>query len=219
MLHRIRIILPVFTLLMSLFTLQTAHAATIQLPQTGQTACYDAAHAPTACTNTTGQDGNMLAGVAWPNPRFTVNMQGDGITPNGTVTDNLTGLIWLTNANCTETVGGIAKGSGYLTWPNALTWSNNLASGACGLSDSSSAGQWRLPSRKELRSLVNRGEPNISTWLGTKGFSAVQVGDYWSSTTYAAYTGGAWGVSMYGGGGANGTKTYNHYVWPVRGGQ
>ena len=32
-------------------------------------------------------------GVAWPNPRFTDN-------GNGTVTDNLTGLIWLKNANC-----------------------------------------------------------------------------------------------------------------------
>ena len=65
---------------------------------------------------------------------------------NGTVTDNLTGLIWLKNANCTNTVGGVAKANGYLSWANALTWSNNLANGNCGLSDGSSAAgnQWHL---------------------------------------------------------------------------
>ncbi|MGA9347827.1 MAG: hypothetical protein WBW48_03355 [Anaerolineae bacterium] len=36
----------------------------------------------------TGEDGELLKGVTWPSPRFTDN-------GNGTVTDNLTGLIWL----------------------------------------------------------------------------------------------------------------------------
>ena len=35
-----------------------------------------------------GDDGDLEGGVAWPNPRFADN--GDG-----TITDNLTGLIWL----------------------------------------------------------------------------------------------------------------------------
>ena len=52
------------------------------LPKTGQTTSYAA-----------GDDGALQKGVAWPNPRFTDN-------GNGTVTDNLTGLIWLKNANC-----------------------------------------------------------------------------------------------------------------------
>ena len=52
------------------------------MPKTGQTTCY-----------ATGDDGDLEKGVAWPNPRFTDN-------GNGTVTDNLTGLIWLKNANC-----------------------------------------------------------------------------------------------------------------------
>jgi hypothetical protein len=219
MLHRIRIILPVFTLLMSLFTLQTAHAATIQLPQTGQTKCYDAAGTEiTPCTGT-GQDGDKLAGVAWPNPRFTVNMQGDGVTPNGTVTDTLTGLIWLTNANCTETVGGIAKGSGYLTWPNALTWCNNLASGACGLADGSVAGDWRLPNIVELKSLVDLSRSNPAL-PDNNHFSNVQSSWYWSSSALADYTGFAWdlntgdGFIRFGEG-----KASLKYVWPVRGGQ
>ena len=40
----------------------------------------------------TGQDGEIQAGVPWPNPRFTDN-------EDGTVTDHLTGLIWLKNGN------------------------------------------------------------------------------------------------------------------------
>ena len=52
------------------------------VPKTGQTTSY-----------ATGDDGELEKGVAWPNPRFTDNN-------NGTVTDNLTGLIWLKHANC-----------------------------------------------------------------------------------------------------------------------
>src|SRR5262245_34242284 len=40
----------------------------------------------------TGQDGDKQAGVPFPCPRFTDNR-------DGTVTDNLTGLVWLKNAN------------------------------------------------------------------------------------------------------------------------
>src|SRR5215831_10404550 len=54
------------------------------VPRTGQTTSYAA-----------GDDGALQKGVAWPTPRFTDNN-------NGTITDNLTGLIWLKNANCPE---------------------------------------------------------------------------------------------------------------------
>lgn len=50
------------------------------VPKTGQTQSY-----------TAGDDGDLQKGVAWPTPRFA----GNG---NGTVTDKLTGLIWLKNA-------------------------------------------------------------------------------------------------------------------------
>ena len=66
-------------------------AGTIQLPQTGQTKCYDTNGNQIPCAGT-GQDGEIQAGVAWPNPRFTDN-------GNGTVTDNLTGLMWTKDAN------------------------------------------------------------------------------------------------------------------------
>ena len=55
-------------------------------------------YAPVARTgqtesNRTHDDGDLERGVASPSPRFSDN-------GNGTVTDNLTGLIWLKNANC-----------------------------------------------------------------------------------------------------------------------
>ena len=63
---------------------------------------------------------------------------------DGTVTDCRTGLIWLKNANCTDTSNGIANPNGYLTWYDALTWAAGLENGLCGLTDGSSAGDWRL---------------------------------------------------------------------------
>ena len=58
----------------------------------------------------TGDDGALHKGVASPTPRFTDNN-------NGTVTDNLTGLIWMKNANA----------FGLKTWAEALTIANSLA--------------------------------------------------------------------------------------------
>ena len=197
-------------LIMSL--LSEAHAATIQLPASGQTSCYDTAGAVITCSGT-GQDGDKKMGVTWDDAtRFTSN-------GNGTITDNLTGLIWLQNANCTDSIGGITKASGTLAWANALTWSNNLASSKCGLTDGSSAGQWRLPTRKELKSLVNRGQANSATWLQTKGFTNVMASGYWSSSTDAGYTNDAWIVDISDGLMISDYKGYSYFVWAVRGGQ
>ena len=188
------------------------------VPKTGQTLCFDSLGATVPCAGT-GQDGALQKGVVWPNPRFTVS--------NGTVTDNLTGLIWLQNANCTDTAGGISKAVGILTWANALTWSNNLAGGNCGLTDGSTVGQWRLPNVKELQSLIDFAfsGPALSNTAGyghwTQGnpFTGVQSGNYWSSSTLAVTPFAAWYVDLKEGTVRNVLKTFTTYVWPVRGGQ
>ncbi|MDD2734857.1 MAG: DUF1566 domain-containing protein [Desulfuromonadaceae bacterium] len=197
-------------LFLSLYPL-AAQAGTIQLPATGQTTIY----AP-------GDDGDQPRGTVWPVPRFTENLNLAGVS-NGTITDNLTGLIWLKNANCTDTVGGIAKnvshyaGVGDLVWQQALQWSNALANGACGLSDNSVTGQWRLPNRKELMSLhdLSKNTPPLPTGYP---FTAVQGNLYWSSDTWASVTTRAWGVMMGQGALGSNFKTNAFYVLPVRGG-
>jgi hypothetical protein len=61
---------------------------------TGTIATYDAPVPKTGQTTSYADydDGYYEKGVSWPNPRFTKS--------NGTVTGNLTGLIWLEDANC-----------------------------------------------------------------------------------------------------------------------
>ena len=151
----------------------------------------------------------MKKGVAWPTPRFTDN-------GNGTVTDQLTGLIWMKNANA----------FGTKTWADALTAANNLKSGDAGLTDGSVKGDWRLPNLRELQSLIDYGffGPALPDTLGTgkwtegKPFQGVQSSYYWSSSTCAGSTASAWYVDFYDGVVGNGDKSSNGYVWCVRGG-
>jgi len=168
----------------------TGTRPTIPVPKSGQTTFY-----------ATGDDGNLQKGYAFPTPRFTDN-------GNGTVTDNATGLIWLKNANC----------PGEITWTTALNWSNTLANGSCGLSDGSTAGQWRLPNLRELQSLVvyNGNSPAVPSG---NPFANVLANDYWVSTTYAYSTSNAWVVELYDGSQHEDVKTDTNNVWPVRGGQ
>lgn len=145
-----------------------------------------------------GDDGDLEKGSDWPDPRFTDN--GDG-----TVTDNLTGLIWLKNANC----------FGQRNWATALTDSNSLANGSCGLTDGSAAGDWRLPNVKELQSLIDYGTYNVALPAGYP-FTDVQSSYYWSATTFADFTSGAWTVTMSYGSVTYTDKTEVIYVLPVR---
>ncbi len=175
-----------------------------------------------------GDDGDLQQGVAWPDPRFTDN--GDG-----SVTDNLTGLVWLKDADCRDTVSDVSRNKGFLTWDEALSWSRNLASGNCGLSDGSVAGDWRMPNREELESLIDFGNfsPALPDTRGTgqwsqgEPFDNVQNAFYWSSSTdYKAPYGqngvahfrGAWVVYMLSASVGSSKKTNVAFVLPVRGG-
>ena len=160
------------------------------VPKTGQTASY-----------ATGDDGDLERGIAWPNPRFTDN--GDG-----TVTDNLTGLTWLKNANC----------FGSKTWDQALSDANTLDSGECGLGDGSVEGDWRLPNVRELHSLVDYGRYTPALPAGHP-FTGVQSSGYWSSTTLTYVTSDAWTVGIGVGTVYSNPKGSGPYVWPVRGEQ
>jgi hypothetical protein len=165
----------------------------IQLPKTGQTISY-----------TTGDDGYFKKGVIWPAPRFVDNA-------NGTVTDNLTGLIWLKDANC----------FGTKTLAQALTFANKLASGACGLNDGSTAGMWRLPNVNELSSMVDISQFMQALPLGhpfTNVKIAARWGDYgyWSSTINVD-SGNQWFIEFYHGDVLSYTTNGRiGGIWPVR---
>jgi hypothetical protein len=179
------------------------------VPKTGQTTCHDASGTVIACGGT-GQDGEYQKGVSWPSPRFTNN-------GNGTVTDNLTGLIWLQDASCPN---------GQRNWSDALTFANSLydgwtgdgSGGDCGLTDGSSAGDWRLPNVRELQSLVDYGRA-VPALPSGHPFTGAGSSEYWSSTSYAGSPSYAWFVWMGAGIVDANDKTNTYEVWPVRGGQ
>jgi len=114
---------------------------------------------------------------------------------------------------------------GLTTWQEALNAANTLAAPACGLTDKSKAGDWRLPNVNELLSLIDYGflNPALSNaagnspWTEGDAFSDVQSTVYWSSTSVVGFSFAAWFISL-GNGSVNGAvKSDNYYVWPVRG--
>jgi Protein of unknown function (DUF1566) len=146
-----------------------------------------------------GSDGACAVEPSGPPPVLTDH--GDGTV---TVTDAFGQTTWLKNAGCADTVGGVAPASG-VSWPDAMAWSQALASGACGLSDGSHAGDWRLPDKVDLLRLqvdLASGNPFIN----------IQPGPYWSSWTY--WTDKADAVDMFTGEYFEDPKTNLFYVWP-----
>ena len=158
-------------------------------PKTGLTTSYG-----------TRDDGALKQGVAWPTPRLTDN-------GNGTVTDNLTGLIWMKNANA----------FGRRTWNVAMALANAMESGYGGLEDGSKVGDWRLPNARELQSLISYGSINPALPTGHP-FTGVALFYYWSSTTCKDVTTAAWTVSLDDGELGGGTKADTYLMWCVRGG-
>jgi len=120
-----------------------------------------------------------------------------GDNGNGTVTVN--GQVWLKDAECL----------GKMNWYDAMTRPGTLAHGQCGLTDNSKAGDWRLPSIDELKTIYS----------AKSQFRNVPADYYWSSSTRAYITCNAWYVSMSNGNVANDFKYNINYVWPVRAGQ
>jgi Protein of unknown function (DUF1566) len=180
------------------------------VPATGQTECFNVPGKVINCAGTE-QDGEIQAGAPLPNPRFVDNR-------NGTVTDRLTGLIWLKNADC---FGAVREDV-------ALGLAKTLANGPCGLSDHSIRGDWRLPNIKELESLIDFGfvSPPLSNAAGTAqwtqgdAFLNVRlVSAYWSSTSDAGGPFDALLIEMNGGRIFGLHKTNTALVWPVRGGE
>jgi quinol monooxygenase YgiN len=175
------------------------YVAEARIPQTGQKQCWNTSGAYVSCEGT-GQDGEIRAGVAWPEPRFTDN-------EDGTVTDRLSGLIWLKNADH----------FGLVPWSQALEKVKGLASGGGGgLEDGSKAGDWRLPNIREIQSLIDYSTAGPILPHGHP-FTNVRPSVYWTSTTLAAAPTLAWMMTLGIGPTVFDLKINPNRLWPVRG--
>jgi hypothetical protein len=152
---------------------------------------------------------------------------------NGTVTDNVTGLIWLKDGACIPATN----------WAAASQAAANLKDGDCAtadmgaLTDHSSPGDWRLPTRDEWAATIARavvlgcvnghapsllndqGDNCMFSATGTTSFLNARFQLYWSSTVneqfpteaYAAFTNQAGAI------GSVDRQTNSAIpVWPVR---
>jgi hypothetical protein len=115
---------------------------------------------------------------------------------DGTITDNLTQLIWQKAPN-----------NSALTWDQALMYAENLS-----LANGS---DWRLPNIKELQSLNNELATNPSVF--SPYFENLGVKFYWSSTTLPNQISRAWYWSTQFGITTYDTKTNANYVVCVKG--
>lgn len=160
---------------------------------TGQETCHDGQGHEIACRGS-GQDAEWRRGRAWPRPRF--------VEQDDSVQDRLTGLVWARHASLAEFP---------LTWGEALEFVARLnRQKTFGFSD------WRLPNRRELRSLISHQTRRPALPEG-QPFQNVFAGWYWSSTTAAISPAHAWYVDMDGGRMFYGGKDQSYMVWPVRG--
>ncbi len=116
---------------------------------------------------------------------------------DGTITDTHTGLMWAQASHVP------------VTWEGAITHCETLS--LAGHPD------WRLPNRNELTSLVDYSKYNPS--IDTAFFPGNQSSYYWSSTTHAYGSGGAWFVCFHYGLVNGNDKSNSYYVRAVRAGQ
>ena len=173
-----------------LFTSQNIFAY-VDIPETGETQSI-----------VTGDDADTLSGKSWPDQRFTDRH-------DGTIIDQVTGLMWLKDADCaTESTSGATTPF----WNDTFQFINNLNSGASNIHCDAyvkAYTDWRSPNVNEISSLMRAGlsSKTISNWLNipdnnSGGFSQTNLvaNPIWTSTTSAEDSDKAWIANLETGG-------------------
>lgn len=147
-----------------------AAGGTYMIPDTAITQCYDGSQALVSCP-TAGQDYYGQDAQFSPSSRQRSYTASGGIT----VTDNVTGLVWMWNGT-----------NSVLTWQDAMN--------ACGASSLGGASDWRLPDYHELSFLVDRSKYNNDPTID----AVFDCDDtyYWTSSGNAKLPDRAWYVSF-----------------------
>jgi len=193
-------------------------------PATGQTMCWDTAGdvilSCRVCWSTpgglikcgpNGHDGQIQAGATLA---YVDNS-------DGTITDTNTGLMW-EKLSYDQTIHD--RGKQY-RWDDAFAVKVATLNGGGGFAGH---GDWRVPNKKELESIVNAEvfNPAVSAAFNTgctpgctvTSCSCTQSGYHWSSSSYAYSPNYAWFVTFYHGLDGASSKTNMYYVRAVRGG-
>ncbi|OKY76083.1 MAG: hypothetical protein BM485_05430 [Desulfobulbaceae bacterium DB1] len=191
---RVRFLVCFFLLLIGLPEIVYA-----ELPRTGQRSCYDEKGVVIDHAGT-GQDGDLQAGGVWPDPRFSDN--GDG-----TITDHLTGLIWLQDGGCL----------GSLSWQGAMDAATNAGqkdekAKCAGLQ---AHDDWQVPEIDQLEGLFNAEEVSTPVWMNKQRFRNIQPGLYWSRTGSTNQY-GAWAFDLANGEVRQAGKVDHHFCLLVR---
>jgi hypothetical protein len=161
--------------------------------RTGLEGCFGPDGREVSCAGS-GQDAEHAVGLAWPEPRFREASE-------EVVLDRLTGLEWTKNANPADFP---------LTWDEALDFVEGMNR------ERTFGGGWRMPNRRELRSLISHGARRPAL-PAEAPFTGLLQNWYWTSTTSARATAYAWYLHMAGGRMFYGSKSSAYLLWPVRG--
>ena len=205
-----------------------------QIPDTGQTKCYNTGGDEIPCP----QPGEAFYGqdAQYEGPARSYTKLGqNGVELPDTATqaegwimtrDNVTGLIWEIKTDD----GTIHDKDNAYTWYDSNPATNGGYAGTPGNSTDTEDfinalnaqhfggfADWRMPTIKELSSLVNSSIADPGPAIDTARFSHTMSSGYWSSTTIAGNTYYAWLVSFNGGYVNNYNKSNSYYVRAVRG--
>ncbi|MEA3315551.1 MAG: DUF1566 domain-containing protein [Campylobacterota bacterium] len=124
------------------------------------------------------------------------------IKNNGVVYDTTTNLYW--QDDYSDNQNSIKKSN----WSEALIYCKDL--------ELNNYNDWRLPNIVELTSIVDDTKYNPAI---SEVFDNTQSSRYWSSTTNAFYSNGAWGVYFGNGDQNDNNKSDDVYVRCVRAGE
>jgi len=187
----------------------TPRVATSVIKKTGQTKSYDAS-GNEVTDGSVKDDGYYQRGVSRSYTRD---------DENSTVTDNVTGLMWQDDGEAASVT------KPWLTSENSAACSDDTSSDVCYNTNGETASSycdalslggytdWRLPTVKELKGLVDYGKTNSAISIT---FENITSSHYWSSTTDEEDKDFAWYVRFDSGYVYDSNKSDNHYVRCVR---